>query len=52
MISKSLIKQRVSGIKVEVTATEISNSFPFMFSNYNGIGARDGECGQSLSQMQ
>ena len=31
-------------------ATGISDAFPFMFSIYSGIGARDAECGQSLSQ--
>lgn len=35
----------VSGTKVAVTATGISDAFPFVFSNYNGIGARDAECG-------
>lgn len=35
----------VSGTKVAVTATGISDAFPFVFSNYNGEGARDAECG-------
>lgn len=42
----------VSGIKVGVTATGILNAFPFVFFNYNGIGARDAECGQSLPQRR
>ena len=40
----------VSGTKVAVTATRILDAFPFVFSNYNGEGARNAECGQSLSQ--
>lgn len=42
----------VSKIKVRVTATRISNAFPFMFSNYNSIGAHNIEYGQSLPQRQ
>lgn len=40
----------ISRTKIAVTATEISDAFPFVFSNYNGEGARDAEWGQSLSQ--
>lgn len=39
----------VLGTKVAVTATGISDAFPFVFSNYNGKGARDAEYGQFLS---
>lgn len=45
MISVYLIKQKVLKINLELTAIEISNTFPFMFFNYNGIRTRDGEFG-------
>lgn len=35
----------VSGTKVAVTATTISNASPYIFSNYNGCGTRAQTCG-------
>ena len=35
----------LSGTKVAVTATTISNAFACLFSNYNGVGTRDKKCG-------
>ena len=37
-----------SGVKVAVTATTISNAFPYVFSNYNGVGVRHPDCGKSI----
>ena len=34
------------GVKVAVTATTISDAFPFVFSNYNGIGTRYPDSGK------
>lgn len=39
----------VLGTKVAVTATGISDAFPFIFSNYNGKEACNAKCGQFLS---
>lgn len=32
--------------KIAVTATTISDASPFIFSNYNGVGARQHDCGR------
>ena len=40
--------QPSSGIKVAVTATTISNAFPFVFSNYNGAGSRHSDSGKLM----
>ena len=37
-----------SGAKVAVTATTISNAFPFVFSNYNGVGSRHSDSGKLM----
>lgn len=37
----------VSGMKVGVTATTISDASSFIFSNYNGSGIRKKECGKN-----
>lgn len=42
----------IPGTKVAVTATDISDTFLFVFSNYDGTGARDPECSQFLSKGQ
>lgn len=34
------------GTKVAVTATKISDATPFVFSNYNGLGIRNPNCGE------
>ena len=35
----------VSGVKVGITASTISNASTYVFSNYNGPGQRNDECG-------
>ena len=39
--------ESISGMKVAVTATSISDATPFLFSNYNGLSIRATECGKS-----
>lgn len=36
---------RALGFKVAVTATNIGNASTFLFSNYNGVGTRNGDSG-------
>ncbi len=38
--------ESVSGMKVAVTATSISDATPFLFSNYNGTSFRAAACGR------
>ena len=40
------------GAKVAVTATTISNAFPFVFSNYNRVGTRHSDSGKSTFQPE
>ena len=37
-----------SGFKVGVTATNITDASPFIFTNYNGVGHRRKDCGYRL----
>jgi len=39
--------QRVSGCKVAVTATTLSDASAYLFTNYNGGGIRERNCGSS-----
>ena len=38
--------ESVSGMKVAVIATSISDATPFLFSNYNGSSIRAAQCGK------
>ena len=38
----------ISGVKVGITASTISNASTFVFSNYNGSGRRKDDCGKCL----
>ena len=40
----------LSGTKVAVTATNISDASPFIFSNYNGVTQRAANCGKTTSR--
>ena len=42
----------VSGCKVAVTATTISDAYTYVFSNYNGNGIRDRACGGSRTSIK
>ena len=42
----------VSGSKVAVTATTISDAFTYVFSNYNGSGSRNRACGQPRPRIR
>lgn len=42
----------ISGIKVGVTASTISDASSFVFSNYNGLGTRAKECGKNINIME
>ena len=41
----------VSGMKVGVTATTISDASSFVFSNYNGLGVRNKESGETETSL-
>ena len=42
---------RPAGSKVAVTATMISDAFPIIFSNYNGMGSRHNDSGMILFRI-
>lgn len=45
------VPMRPSGPKVAVTATNITDASPFVFSNYNGIEPLQRDCGKSRAPI-
>jgi len=42
-------RQFATDVKFAVTATTISDASPYLFSNYNGIGKRQKNCGKTTA---
>jgi len=45
-------RQTKSDTKIAVTATTISDATPYIFSNYNGTGQRQRDCGKTTLQKR